>query len=300
MFCRLDLWLASHHLQDEVKAADIVSSIRSDHSAVNIELSDIEQVPRGPGHWKLNTSLLKNEQFVSGMKEKILSVLESDSSHIEDKRVLWDWLKFNAKDFAIKLSKQLARERRSQENILENLLESSIKELERTHSEESYKCYEEAKHKLEAHYEKKVEGIKIRSKIRWYEQGEKSTKYFLRLEKRNFTRKNIRKLQINQSLSVNCADIQNEILRFYKELYSSKAVKLPSDESRLFCEQENIPKLSENSRLACETEVSLQECTAILESFKSDKSPGNDGLPAEFYTCFWNEIQKPFFRMHKL
>ena len=34
-----------------------------------------------------------------------------------------------------------------------------------------------------------IEGIAIRSRARWYEQSEKSTKYFLGLEKRNFLSK---------------------------------------------------------------------------------------------------------------
>ena len=38
---------------------------------------------------------------------------------------------------------------------------------------------------LELSYEEKVKAIIIRARARWYEHGEKSTKYFLNLEKRN-------------------------------------------------------------------------------------------------------------------
>ena len=34
-------------------------------------------------------------------------------------------------------------------------------------------------------YDKIVEGVKIRSNCHWYEEGEKSTKFFLNLEKNN-------------------------------------------------------------------------------------------------------------------
>ena len=36
---------------------------------------------------------------------------------------------------------------------------------------------------------KKVKGIIIRARARWHEYGEKSTKYFLNLEKRNHVKK---------------------------------------------------------------------------------------------------------------
>jgi len=42
--------------------------------------------------------------------------------------------------------------------------------------------------------EEETKGIIIRAWARWYEHGEKSTKYFLNLEKRNHMKKHMRKL----------------------------------------------------------------------------------------------------------
>ena len=33
-----------------------------------------------------------------------------------------------------------------------------------------------------------------------------------------------------------------------------------------------------------------EECLKALKSFKTNKSPGCDGIPAEFYLTFWNQI----------
>lgn len=44
-------------------------------------------------------------------------------------------------------------------------------------------------------YEYKIEGIIVRSRARWVEQGEKSTAYFLNLEKRNKKYNVIQKLK---------------------------------------------------------------------------------------------------------
>ena len=37
----------------------------------------------------------------------------------------------------------------------------------------------------------------------------------------------------------------------------------------------------------------MEECLSALKSFHRNKAPGTDGLSAEFYLCFWNEISNP-------
>ena len=41
------------------------------------------------------------------------------------------------------------------------------------------------KNELETLYDERVEGIAVCARARWHEYGEKSSKYFLNLEKRN-------------------------------------------------------------------------------------------------------------------
>ena len=54
-----------------------------------------------------------------------------------------------------------------------------------------------------------------------------------------------------------------------------------------FSQNLSIPKLSENLQTLCEGQLSYQECHKTLKTFKNNKSPGNDGLTAEFYNTFW-------------
>ena len=48
----------------------------------------------------------------------------------------------------------------------------------------------------------------------------------------------------------------------------------------------------ENFKLLHEEPLSADECHKALTNMKSSKSPGSDGLPAEFYNFFWDEIGK--------
>ncbi len=74
-------------------------------------------------------------------------------------------------------------------------LENKIKRINAEITEEKLKEWEDAKVELDAIHEKITEGIILRSKVNFYEKGEKNTSYFLNQIKRNQTKSNISKLQ---------------------------------------------------------------------------------------------------------
>ena len=49
-------------------------------------------------------------------------------------------------------------------------------------------------------------------------------------------------------------------------------------------------KISKDHFKLCEAEISLDEITKAINSQRNNKSPGNDGLTAEFYKQFLNEL----------
>ena len=61
-----------------------------------------------------------------------------------------------------------------------------------------------------------------RSIARWCEQGECNSKYFYRLERRNYSTKYITELRLSdKTTTTKPKEILNEEYRFYKELYAS-------------------------------------------------------------------------------
>jgi len=80
---------------------------------------------------------------------------------------------------------------------------------------------ERYKSELESMYDKKVEGLIIGARARWHEHGEKNSKYFLNLEKRNHIKKHIRKLYFSGVISTDPLSIMNAQKEFYTKLYSS-------------------------------------------------------------------------------
>jgi len=85
-------------------------------------------------------------------------------------------------------------------------------------------------------------------------------------------------------------DILSECMAFYKNLYTSKISDCP--EPSLFS-QVNTTYLTKEEQTICEGVLTEKECFEALENMDSDKTPGTDGLPAEFYKVFWKDIS-PF------
>ena len=61
---RLDFWLISDCMQDFIEHADIIPSIKSDHSAITLQINSIEDKVRGPSYWMFNSSLLEDDTYI--------------------------------------------------------------------------------------------------------------------------------------------------------------------------------------------------------------------------------------------
>ena len=138
--------------------------------------------------------------------------------------------------------------------------------------------YFQLKHELCLIYENKGKGSIVRSKTKWTEQGEKPTKYFFNLERRNYNHKTIKELKHPDGTPVTKEDeILKEIEIFYKDLFTSTtSVNL------------EVPKLEDSVSSELEGEITLRECKDILCTFSSGKSPGEDGFTWEFYNCLFD------------
>ena len=81
-----------------------------------------------------------------------------------------------------------------------------------------------------------------------------------------------------------------EIHSFYKTLYTSESAPENGELASNFVASLDIPTLSDEAVLALNKPISKNEVWETLKSMGSDKCPGLDGLPSEFYVTFFNDI----------
>ena len=280
--CRLDYWLISDSLFDKVVNLDIKPSIRSDHSAITVQFEDIPCAHKGPNFWKFNSNLLKENDYMQTMRNKLK--LWCEEYNIEDKRLKWEIIKFEIRKFTIEYSKR----RRYEANERQKRLERQLCELERNLTTENrVSKYNEVKQELKQIGDEKINGQIIRSKVRWHEEGERSTKYFLGLEKAKAVKKHLQKLKLKDGrITTDPKEILSAQVDFYRKLYSSKLQDNPSTYNFF----DHTITLNDVDRDDCEGAITIKECEEALHTFKNDKSPGNDGITSEFYKHFWGEL----------
>ena len=121
-------------------------------------------------------------------------------------------------------SKIKSQQNNEKETQLENDYSEAARKFEDDPNEDNKSRLCEVKEKLEQSYDEKIKGVIIRARTRWHEYGEKSSKYFLNLEKRNQVKKHIRKLQINSSLTTDPSVFLSEAKHFYMNLYQSISI----------------------------------------------------------------------------
>ena len=293
---RLDYIFIPDCLQEFAQNIEILPSFLSDHSPVMLSLGKSKENKRGRGIWKFNNVLLQDNSFKEGVTEIIHNTSNELINSQMTPHIQWEILKYEIRKFCIKFSKNRAKAKKDEKKSHENTIQSF--ETDPVSNSISNEEYTYSKSWLEDWFQEQLNGTILRSKSVWYEKGEKSSKYFLNLEKQNSVKNTIRKLFIPENgcnlESENETDILNHAKYFYQNLYSRKVTKNLHDISK-FLKNKDIPSISEEQRVFCEKEITLSELTDSLESMKSGKTPGNDGLTVEFYKQFWEKIQGLFF-----
>ena len=158
ILCCLDYWLISNSLQDSVKVTSIIPAIKTDHAATSLEFNISSEHIKGPGYWKMNCSLLDDDNYIREVTAKLPVWMAESRSGLSDNRSIWDWIKFNIRTHAVQHSKRKARERKEKENILQKEFTVAKQKFESDPTDENAVNFNSAKDKLELFYEKNSKG----------------------------------------------------------------------------------------------------------------------------------------------
>jgi len=126
----------------------------------------------------------------------------------------------------------------------------------------------------------------FRSRAKWAEEGEKSTKYFLNLLKDRQKKLQIRNIISNGQTFIKQDEITKAIGKFYKKLYSKQEnLKRIDKNEPMF---QNLPKLSDDECEMLKRPISLDELTKTLSTCK-ESAPGLDGISYDTYRALWDQ-----------
>ena len=176
-------------MQESILNTEVLPAFLSDYSPVFISYNEMKNIPVGPGFWKFNSLLLNNETFKINLRDFIKNA--KSKLNFNDTQLNWELLKYEIRKFIIFYSKAIAKVELARRVKLENTLEF----LENNLTDDLKKQqYELLKCELDGIYNKIAEGVRVQSRCQENEEGEKSNKFFLNLEKVRGSQGKVRKL----------------------------------------------------------------------------------------------------------
>ena len=287
---RIDMLLSTEHIYKKVKSCHIVNAPTPDHKAVKAEII-LKQNTRGKGYWKLNSSVIKDQEYQELIKDTINKTYTEYKDDIS-KCQLWEFLKLRLKEESIRYCILKAQDKKDEIKRTELQIDLLDRELAKKPLNHKQLTEERTllKQTLNRLYSDKARGAQVRSRARWVEQGEKSTAYFLNLEKIHQSHNSIESITYKNKNSKENKGILELCTEFYKDLYSSKQV---SDEDiNEFTDSITLEHaLTNEEQEICEGHVTIEECDKAISKMKLNKAPGLDGLTIEFYKCFWSFLK---------
>jgi len=298
IYCRLDHILASQNMSKHIIKSKIGIGFKSDHNLIEITYKKNDNI-RGPGFWKLNCTLLENQGYIDSISKCIYNC-ELDNPDTS-RGLLWDTMKCRVRGASVKYSAWLKREKNKNIKYLEHRLSELKKVSENdTHNELHAMEIQRLNFQLEEYIEKECKGAEIRSKSQYYEHGEKNSKFFYSLEKRNAEKKHITVLENGEGeIITDMNEILEEEVKYYECLYKSQHVSnhLTNEIEESFLCDKNLY----NNIILEDLDITfdVEKLKQVVDSFKCGKSPGSDGLPVEFYKTFWDKIHVYLINSYK-
>ena len=122
-------------------------------------------------------------------------------------------------------------------------------------------------------------------KTKWYNEGERSNKYFLALLRRKEAQGQLRELEINNIVEKNEGEIEKHVISFYTELYNKNFEQSSSDEKVQLLRL--LEPLNDDEKAKINQPLSLEVLKRTLNS-TSDSCPGPDGIPYSYLKVTWS------------
>ena len=239
----------------------------------------------------MNVKTIHSTYFCKSI-ETLWPIWAGDMTSYESPLTWWEVTKYKIEHLTIEISKSL--------NITKYKLKKMEARLNEIKDPENNILKQESitlKQQIKEYYENQLEAAKIRSRIKIYEEGEKSSTFVFNTEKKNASQRIWKKIKCQDgTYSSNINVILNEQKQFYKNLFTSEG----SDQQESNTLLENVDQvLSNDQKEICDADISEEKIKNAIKILKKNKSPGDDGIVSEFYIDYWYLIRKEFTQVIK-
>ena len=257
---------------------------KSDHAAVILTLENRNKIKTKNEHIKLDNTIVTNAELLQELRQ----YLEEQMTQTDDMNphMRLEFAKMTIRTKAIEINMRLKKKENNELRDLNDQI-SRNSELLKTHTDENRlniltRELEKCKRDRDTILQRQGESLSMKAKTRWYNEGEKSNKYFLNLLKRNNVSSETCELNINGTITNNENEIRKGVTEFYTELYNNgNNVDIDNDFlAEMFTVQQHF---QENIHAP----ITLDEMWNTIKSIRAT-TPGPDGISNLYIKKLWH------------
>ncbi len=291
--CRIDRVFSSRNNSEHVRNIQLKPLSISDHLSLECTILHSGTIPRSrfknKNLWKLNTAVLSEDEF----KIRITSFIESSLNHPlrENDCVKW-WeniFKPGVKRVAISYCKERA-------NLIRNtklFYQTCILDIVNTEPLD-WIAFKELRSYSKSWEESLLQGFGVRSHSFEGPDVEKATVFHVKKTRENFRNCSIDTLISPSGEEISLKDeVNRTIVEHFEKIFKNRA---SSDNTFEAAFLDGVRDRCRNVDFLV-APINPIEIKLALLATKRNKSPGMDGIPIEFYICFWDLIAPHFLDM---
>jgi hypothetical protein len=241
-----------------------------------VEVEMREDLERGPGYWKFNTSLLKDSAYVERIREA-WGEMRGHKGEFKDRAEWWNCAKSLVRTISVDYAKKEREKRARMVRALERNQVRLKGEMENGHG--SQMVHEElawVELRLREEEDRKAEGYRIRSRMLHFESGEPGIANFRRMEKTGSKRNLISALRDEAGKLKRGAEGVGSVAHdFYTGLLSKGDTEMGTQDSFL---REVDVGLTDEQGERCDAMITHGEAKAVLWKMSPESRLGLMGF----------------------
>jgi hypothetical protein len=263
------------------------SYTQSDHACVLVKLEHRHQKYHRNEHVKLDDKVVTDKDTLLVLREYLITQL--DSAGTMAPHMLLEFAKMTIRTKALEI---MAKQRKKENEKLAELnteINRCTQLLTRYLDADSQliltRELEELTHAKNTILEEQGVRLAFRARTKWYNEGERSNKYFLNLLKNKYKQNEMLDLEVDGRRLTDSFDIRKEVTSFYNSLYNQEMSGLSMDANFL----DEMFRVDDGMDEYLCAPLTLGELWNTLKSTRAT-TPGPDGMSNTYLKKLWDII----------
>lgn len=285
-FSRIDYFFASKDLFQNIHNAFYIPVTWSDHKPIFCSVT-LRPIPTRAPRWRFNTSLLRDEAYISQFEINLSEFLGFNRGSVSDPRFLWEAVKGFIRSNTTLYASTKNKERAARLKGLELKYAALDATLQRHYSELVAHQKDLIKKEINSLLRRQSEFLIHRTRQKYYFHSARPSHLLAQKLRTNEQFADIWGVKAaDGSLITEPKSVNATFASFYNTLYSSES-KFSHSACDSFFKNSHIQSLTQMDSENLDQTISLMEMETAARNMRKGASPGPDGIPPEFYIAFW-------------